>query len=88
MITEADPEEVFTPEDFTKEHRMIGQSAEEFGMKELVPKREELEELNPDLLKSLIRKAGDVFFRYRRFAGTAAQAEVQFDQFDNEVCPS
>ena len=62
LITDAAPDDVFTPEDFTKEHRMIGQSAEEFGVGELIPKREELEELNVDLLKSLIRKAGELGF--------------------------
>ena len=62
LITEAAPDDVFTPEDFTKEHRMIGQSAEEFGVGELVPKREELEELNQDLLQALIRKAGELGF--------------------------
>ena len=41
---------------------MIGQSAEEFGVGELVPKREELEELNQDLLQVLIRKAGELGF--------------------------
>ncbi|MBE9521846.1 MAG: acyl-CoA dehydrogenase family protein, partial [Proteobacteria bacterium] len=62
LIPDALPEEVFTPEDFTKEQRLIGKSAEEFGLGELTPIRDELEELNPDLLRSLINKAGELGF--------------------------
>ena len=62
LLKDALPDEVFTPEDFTSEQRMMGQSAEEFGLGELVPKREELEELNPELLKDLIKKAGELGF--------------------------
>jgi alkylation response protein AidB-like acyl-CoA dehydrogenase len=62
IITDALPEEVFTPEDFTKDQRLVGQSAEEFGLKEVAAKAEELRELNPDLLKSLLRKAGELGF--------------------------
>jgi len=39
---------VFTPEDFTNEQRLIGKSAEEFGLGELAPIRDELAELNGD----------------------------------------
>ena len=62
LITDALPDEVFTPEDFDKEHQLIAQSAEEFGLKELEPKREELEQLNPELVKTLLRKAGELGF--------------------------
>jgi len=62
LITDALPEEVFTPEDFTNEHRLIGKSAEEFGLGEIEPRREELEELDPELVKSLLRKAGELGF--------------------------
>jgi alkylation response protein AidB-like acyl-CoA dehydrogenase len=60
LIIDALPEEVFTPEDFTEEQRLIGKSAEEFRLGELEPRREELEELNPQLVKSLLRKAGNL----------------------------
>jgi len=62
LITDAQPEEVFTPEDFTKEQRMIAKSAEEFGVGEIDPRRDELEELNPELVKTLLRKAGELGF--------------------------
>jgi len=60
LITDALPEEVFTPEDFTNEQRLIARSAEEFGVGELAPRRDELEELNEELLKSLLRSAGEL----------------------------
>jgi len=62
LIADALPEEVFTPEDFTKDQRQIAQAAEEFGTKELLAKREEIEGLNYDLLKEMLRKAGDLGF--------------------------
>jgi alkylation response protein AidB-like acyl-CoA dehydrogenase len=62
LIVDASPEEIFTPEDFSKEQRMIAQSAEEFGVGEVIPQREELGTLNPDLIKGLLKKAGELGF--------------------------
>lgn len=62
LITKILPEEIFSPDDFTQEHRLIAQSAEEFVMGEVVAKKDELEELNPELLKELLRKAGELGF--------------------------
>jgi alkylation response protein AidB-like acyl-CoA dehydrogenase len=62
IITDALPEEVFFPEDFSKEQRLVAQSAEEFSTKELLPQKAELENLNPELLKSLLKKAGELGF--------------------------
>ena len=62
LLVDASPEEVFTPEDFDKEQMLIARSAEEFGVGEVVSRREEIEELNPDLLKELIKKAGELGF--------------------------
>ena len=49
IITDALPEEIFFPEDFTKEQRLVAQSAEEFSLKELLTQKAELENLNPEL---------------------------------------
>ncbi len=62
LIVDALPEEVFTPEDFTKDQRLVAQSAEEFGTKELLAKRDEVEKLDYDLLKGMLKKAGDLGF--------------------------
>lgn len=62
LITEALPEEVFTPEDFTRDQRLVAKSAEEFGLKELAAKKAELDDLNPPLLKEMLSKAGELGF--------------------------
>ena len=62
LIVEALPEEVFTPEDFNKEQQMIAKSAEEFGIGEIAAKSDDLVELNPELVRSLLKKAGDLGF--------------------------
>ncbi|MFH1350050.1 MAG: acyl-CoA dehydrogenase family protein [Pseudomonadota bacterium] len=62
LLIEALPEEVFTPEDFTKEQQMIAKSAEEFGIGEIDPVMDELEKLNPELIKTLLKKAGGLGF--------------------------
>lgn len=60
LIEDRTPEEVFTPEDFTDEQVMIGQTAEEFVQKELMPKLPQLLKLDYDLSRELLRKAGEV----------------------------
>jgi hypothetical protein len=35
-------DEVFTPEDFTEQHHLIGQTAEEFTVNEILPNAEKL----------------------------------------------
>ncbi len=62
LVVDALPEEIFTPEDFNKEQQMIAKSAEEFGIGEIAAKSDDLEELNPELVRSLLKKAGDLGF--------------------------
>jgi hypothetical protein len=62
LITDALPEEVFTSEDYSKDQRLVAQSAEEFGSKELLANREQLQEVNYKLLKELLMKAGELGF--------------------------
>src|SRR5580693_1826383 len=38
------PDEVFTPEDFTEQQRLIGQTAEEFTVNEILPNVEKMEQ--------------------------------------------
>ena len=46
LIEERTPSEVFTPEDFTDQHLLIAQTAEEFANKEIVPNIEKMEHNN------------------------------------------
>jgi alkylation response protein AidB-like acyl-CoA dehydrogenase len=60
LIEERLPAEVFTPEDFSEQHLLIAQTAEEFANKEIVPNIEKLEQKDFALLRELIRKAGEL----------------------------
>jgi len=60
LITDAAPEEVFTPEDFTDEHKMILETARDFVAKEVHPNVEKLEEKDHELVLSLLAKAGEL----------------------------
>jgi butyryl-CoA dehydrogenase len=54
------PEEVFTPEDFTEQHQLIGQTAEEFAMNEIVPNAEKMEHKDFSISRELLKKAGEL----------------------------
>ena len=60
LIEQRTPEEIFTPEDMTDQHRLIAQTAEEFMQKEIVPRVREIEEKNTELLRELLRKAAEI----------------------------
>ncbi len=60
LIEDRAPDEVFTPEDFTEEQVMIGQTADDFMVKELVPRLPELLKLDYALSRELLRKAGEL----------------------------
>ena len=60
LIEEPTPEEVFTPEDFTEQHLLIAQTAEEFANKEIVPNIEKLEHKEFAISRELLRKAGEL----------------------------
>jgi alkylation response protein AidB-like acyl-CoA dehydrogenase len=60
LIEDRVPEEVFTPEDFSEEQRMIGQTAEEFVEKEMVPRLPEILANKYEATRDLLRKAGDL----------------------------
>jgi alkylation response protein AidB-like acyl-CoA dehydrogenase len=54
------PQEVFTPADLTDDHKLIGQTAEEFVVKEVMPVVKELENKKPGLMAELVRKAAEL----------------------------
>jgi alkylation response protein AidB-like acyl-CoA dehydrogenase len=51
---------VFTPADISDDQRLIGQTAEEFVTKEVLPRVKELEEKKPGLMVELVKKAGEL----------------------------
>jgi len=60
LIEERRPEDVFTPEDFTDQHLLIAQTAEEFANKEIVPNIEKMEHKEFAVNRVLLRKAGEL----------------------------
>lgn len=60
LIEDRRPDEVFTPEDFTDEHRQIAQTTEEFALKEIVPNTEKIEHKEFAVTRELIRKASEL----------------------------
>ena len=54
------PRSVFSPEDFTEEQVMIGQTTTEFMNKEVIPQHEALETKDYEVQRTLIRKAADL----------------------------
>lgn len=60
LITDANPEDVFIPEDFNEEQQMIRDATREFVKKEILPKMEQLEAKDDALMLELHAKAGEL----------------------------
>src|SRR6266478_2929529 len=54
------PQEVFTPEDFSEQHRLIAQTAEEFAQNEIIPNIEKMEHKDFTIVRQLLKKAGEL----------------------------
>ena len=62
LVKETKAENVFTPEDFTEEQKMMRDSVKEFVDREIWPKKEEFEKKNYQLTEDLMKKAGEMGF--------------------------
>ncbi|CAM3751516.1 acyl-CoA dehydrogenase FadE [Aeromicrobium ponti] len=60
LFSTLDPETLFTPEELTDEHVMIGRTAKQFVEKNVLPEKERIENQDFDLVTDLLRKAGDL----------------------------
>src|ERR1700688_3294068 len=60
LLEERNPAEVFTPEDFSEQQQMIGQTTEEFAVKEILPQAEKIEHKDYAISRDLLKKAGDL----------------------------
>jgi butyryl-CoA dehydrogenase len=60
LLEERKFDEVFTPEDFTEQHQLIGQTAEEFAVNEILPNAEKMEHKDFSITRDLLKKAGDL----------------------------
>jgi alkylation response protein AidB-like acyl-CoA dehydrogenase len=60
LIEERTPEEIFTPEDFTEEHRMIADTTRQFIDNEVNPHIDQLEKHDWKLSRELVGKAAEL----------------------------
>src|SRR5215475_4026689 len=60
LLEERRTDEVFTPEDFSEQHQLIGQTAEEFALNEIVPNIEKMEHKDFSITRELLKKAGEL----------------------------
>ena len=62
LVESISPQEIFTPEDFTEEQRLIAKAVTEFVVGEVQPVTDDIEEKKEGLLPSLVKKAGELGF--------------------------
>ncbi|WP_424494252.1 acyl-CoA dehydrogenase family protein [Salinimicrobium sp. GXAS 041] len=62
LVKETNCENIFTPEDFSEEQKMMRDSVREFIDREVIPHREEFEKKNYELTRELMQKAGEMGF--------------------------
>jgi len=62
LIDSISPQEVFTPEDFNEEQRLVSKAVTEFVVGEIQPVSDDIEEKKEGLLPSLLKKAGELGF--------------------------
>jgi alkylation response protein AidB-like acyl-CoA dehydrogenase len=60
LIEDRTTQEMFTPEDFTEEHRMIAETTRQFIDNEVIPHIDELEKHDWKLARELVRKAAEL----------------------------
>ncbi|MBA2494405.1 MAG: acyl-CoA dehydrogenase family protein [Acidobacteria bacterium] len=60
LIENREASEIFTPEDFTEEHKMIGETIREFVDNEVRPVIPEMEKHNWQMARNLVKSAGDL----------------------------
>ncbi|MGB2898212.1 MAG: acyl-CoA dehydrogenase family protein [Candidatus Acidiferrum sp.] len=60
LLESPQPGDVFTPADLSDDQRLIGQTAEEFVLKEVFPLIKDLENKKAGLMAALVKKGGEV----------------------------
>jgi alkylation response protein AidB-like acyl-CoA dehydrogenase len=60
LINEIDPKDIFIPEEFNEEQRMIAQTCSDFLQAEVYPNLEKVEKSDRDLMKTMLKKSGEL----------------------------
>jgi alkylation response protein AidB-like acyl-CoA dehydrogenase len=60
LLQTSTPAEIFTPEDFTSEHRAIARTTEDFWTRDVAPNVEAIQHQQPGVAVSVLRKSGEL----------------------------
>lgn len=60
LLEETNPQDVFTPEDFNEQHKLIEQTAEEFSQQEILPNADRIEHKDFAFSRELLKKAAEL----------------------------
>ncbi|OZM55996.1 acyl-CoA dehydrogenase [Lottiidibacillus patelloidae] len=60
LVEDISSDRIYTPEEFTEEHKMIGKTTEDYIQKDVAPHIEEIENHQFDLSLKLLKKAGEL----------------------------
>jgi alkylation response protein AidB-like acyl-CoA dehydrogenase len=60
LLQPSGPDAIFTPEQLTEEHRLIGRTASQFVDNDVLPHLDRLEQKDWDLARQLVRRSGDL----------------------------
>src|SRR5690242_21505249 len=60
LVEDRQPNEIFTPEEFSANQKLIAQTTDDFVVNEVLPHAEDLEKKDYDMMRSLLRKAGEL----------------------------
>jgi alkylation response protein AidB-like acyl-CoA dehydrogenase len=60
LIEDTDPQDIFTPEDFSDEQKMFAQTVEDFVFGEVIPEVERTEAQEDGVMVSLLKKSGEL----------------------------
>ena len=60
IIRKTNPEDIFTPEEWSEEHEMIGKMCDDFINQEVVPHLDRIDKMEDGLMQSIIEKAGEL----------------------------
>src|SRR5674476_1007658 len=60
LVNEIDPKDIFIPEEFDEEQKMIAQTCNDFLQAEVYPNLEQVEKSDRELMKNILKKSGEL----------------------------
>ena len=60
LVREVNPQDIFIPEEYDEEQLMIAQTCKDFLEAEVYPQMEQLEKGDRELMKTLLKKSGEL----------------------------